>query len=70
MSCKTPLEKEGSWVKIESPSGDLVASFPATEDMCKPMLKRMLAFKYNLEYTSVMVWVKSKQNWKLVALED
>lgn len=70
MSCKTPLIKEGEWVKIESPSGDLIASFPATEDMCRPMIKRMLAFKYDIEYTSVIFWVKSKHKWKLLALED
>lgn len=72
MSCKTPLVREDDWLKIESPQGDLVASFVLQEDMCRATLRHMLTFKYGLDYNTCSVKFKNKQNknWKQISLED
>ena len=72
MGCKTPLVREDDWLKIESPQGDLVASFRLKEDMCRATLRHMLTFKYDLDYNTCTVKHKNNKtkNWKQISLED
>ena len=61
MSCKETVAREGDWIELKDKQGNLIASFRASERICRQMLDRMIVFKYNLTIEDVVVKVKHKK---------
>ena len=58
-SCGGIIAHSGDWITLTRKSDQgLVASFRATEDICKKMLERMIVFKYNESIENVKIKIR------------
>ena len=58
-SCGDIIARSGDWITLTRKSDQgLVASFKATEDICKKMIERKIVFFYNEQIENIEIKVK------------
>ena len=58
-SCGDIIARSGNWITLTRKSDQgLVASFRATEDICKKMIERKIVFFYNEQIENTDIKVK------------
>ncbi|NCB78554.1 MAG: hypothetical protein EOM41_00880 [Bacilli bacterium] len=57
--CGDIIARSGNWITLTRKSDQgLVASFRATEDICKKMIERKIVFFYNEQIENIEIKVK------------
>ena len=58
-NCGGIIARSGDWITLTRKSDQgLVASFKATEDICKKMIERKIVFFYNEQIENIEIKVK------------